>query len=1708
MTISFFLISQIVLERVDARSSPSLGYPWDGFPYEKMASSGSINNPGFHYWYRLSVSVNTQGLAPGLHVATVKFSQTGAKPELFNDVIKIRHVVLGGKTVPRTPILAKMGSVAERKFVVSNPTGSAVTFDAQLSGLWFTNAAEFVSISTPGSQQSSSCPGCNPSSSSSFPSETGAFGTRLSTSVNLEKRSSYYGGVGIAAPPCLSGPNSPPCPVNTPVPAPTATPVPYTSREYSSSGTYIKAWIEIEPAPSPGSLPQLLPGATATVKLSVLGAGVTDFSMPSYTTALALTASDSSLSFATPVDVIFSPRYPQLAGPLSSLGSRSYEVIVDPEQLYSGSIDESLNAGGSLPFFSYVDATITVLSANPPMNQQNSPWMSSDSRPMRYFSTYAPSFKVSGSLAESWNSYMYSNYRSVRFDFSREKPGRKSLSYSIATSDGYYKESTVNVYVIGAREDLPDTEALAENCVSLGPHLIWSGCACAGTELRSMGEYEFSVTANNAKGKGVKGSKFIVTYGGSSPVGARRDVCGRSESAPPCFTHTIQERGDGEYRVKFSLVPRGASFVNVLLDGVLGLEHIPGSPFVVFMYPALNSVPPRLVSAKFSRVGNQIGATFDVPTDRAGFLGPADCSRILSLGPESNNTLGAKARCSWIDAKSVLITIGAGATVMPGDSIVVLPGTVSNNMQTSDAVNSSAVIAEPETVQSPQIAIQGPAKVGSCSPFTARVGVTGTAGGLTSSGWTVNQAPQALDAILAECNLDFSAGCSFPASIAPGSYSLTFTATNRFKKTATATYTFEKLSVNIPMVTLSGISEGSTRVKTRRNVQTIIVARARVDSCDANSQAATGTVDYKWTTPVGTFTGPQIGFPRDYFSIGTFEMTLAVTAPGLPTVTMPVAVDVAAQPITLTFVGGTTQTAARGGRRVIQTQLIDPDRQSGTPTYSWTMNGASVGATGASYEFDPSAAGGSETVEVTATATLGSRSSNTAKLTLMLVPAGAPVVSVTAKTTSPLRHNRAYPLGLYGTVTTRPSSENAAVNEKSTLLWEVTEGDFGFNDATTRLTPVDGLGMLVTPFTLSPGASYRFRLTATGVSASEKLKGYSEASLTAFSPPTPGTCSVSPASGEQIKTRFTLTCSGFDTFDESKPLRYQFRTVNSNPSTIYRYADAGVIEDPAEQRRALLDSETVTAFSTDPTVSALLPAGNGVGRELALVALVSDVDGASIMYKLGLVQVVPQAFASYAETRSFLVTSAGGLTTLDALGDTASLLSTLDILSPAFESFALTGARGLRRALLQLDASVSESLGSMVAMLRSAADKLAISVGSSGASPTTSPAAASATATAPGSGERNLAPDALEQLSSVAAKVSANAALLSDADLKALTTLVSELVGSYPSAFPDPSADASAQRNLFGAIRNVLFNVTRARPASVANGVLSTATAAQRRLAALQRPAVCGATPNIHGNTIVSTVCSASAGGAGGRLTSLSGNVAVSLPPAALAAEVGSETELALSLETTAGSLSPYPTAFDGATLLSEIVTVHASAVNADGSAGRQVFSGYRGSGGGFTFTFNNVVLPGQSGTVLPGVPSMAQSSSSSSSSSANVTKTEVFMLYWSERAQKWVHDTGCGGIATRNANTSATTFNSACSHLTTFAVFAAPANSNFLYVYEADGVYVPFSAGFSRASAASAAAPSLSALAATLLALAVHAVALRLGAGAGARGARDRAPA
>jgi hypothetical protein len=88
----------------------------------------------------------------------------------------------------------------------------------------------------------------------------------------------------------------------------------------------------------------------------------------------------------------------------------------------------------------------------------------------------------------------------------------------------------------------------------------------------------------------------------------------------------------------------------------------------------VDSVPPApvLASAAFSTSGAQIVVSFEGATNMAGLGAVFACPTLLNFYRPSAAT------CAWTDPATIVITLTAGAAIMPGQNITLLGGRASH----------------------------------------------------------------------------------------------------------------------------------------------------------------------------------------------------------------------------------------------------------------------------------------------------------------------------------------------------------------------------------------------------------------------------------------------------------------------------------------------------------------------------------------------------------------------------------------------------------------------------------------------------------------------------------------------------------------------------------------------------------------------------------------------------------------------------------------------------------------------------------------------------------------------------------------------------------------------------------------------------------------------------------------------------------------------
>jgi len=136
---------------------------------------------------------------------------------------------------------------------------------------------------------------------------------------------------------------------------------------------------------------------------------------------------------------------------------------------------------------------------------------------------------------------------------------------------------------------------------------------------------------------------------------------------------------------------------------------------------------PAIVSASFNTVGTAVKVLFDQNTDMAMMSTPNSlCQDIVSqfilkqatLSPVA--VLGAGAGCVWESRDSLNIFLGTGATIVPGDILVIKPDVLKSSNSLSDATDATVEVKGPEFPVAPLLSIQGTSAIDPCSELELR----------------------------------------------------------------------------------------------------------------------------------------------------------------------------------------------------------------------------------------------------------------------------------------------------------------------------------------------------------------------------------------------------------------------------------------------------------------------------------------------------------------------------------------------------------------------------------------------------------------------------------------------------------------------------------------------------------------------------------------------------------------------------------------------------------------------------------------------------------------------------------------------------------------------------------------------------------------------------------------------------------------------------
>ena len=262
--------------------------------------------------------------------------------------------------------------------------------------------------------------------------------------------------------------------------------------------------------------------------------------------------------------------------------------------------------------------------------------------------------------------------------------------------------------------------------------------------------------------------------------------------------------------------------------------------------------PPELTTAIMGDTGGALALTFSKPSDQGGgrnlaaLPGVSECAATSSgsstccelLATVTVAKLGVGSSCYWLDASMLAVSLGTGATIVPGDSVELRPGALAQEAVCARATatefsSGSAPLSPPKNPPVPIVQIRTPSAVSSCDNLVVDGSDTRGGGGRALSfSWTAKGETQGLTdrvgSLLAgqktTSSLSFNAG-----DLDAGMYNFTLTAIN-FLQRSTESYAVVERS-------LAPFPPSSLRVRG---------ARVRMSVCGAPRRGyVLGVLDWK-----------------------------------------------------------------------------------------------------------------------------------------------------------------------------------------------------------------------------------------------------------------------------------------------------------------------------------------------------------------------------------------------------------------------------------------------------------------------------------------------------------------------------------------------------------------------------------------------------------------------------------------------------------------------------------------------------------------------------------------------------------------------------------------------------------------------------------------------------------------------------------------------
>eukprot|EP00466_Bigelowiella_natans_P016499 jgi/Bigna1/132871/aug1.19_g7579 len=550
------------------------------------------------------------------------------------------------------------------------------------------------------------------------------------------------------------------------------------------------------------------------------------------------------------------------------------------------------------------------------------------------------------------------------------------------------------------------------------------------------------------------------------------------------------------------------------------------------------------------------------------------CSSLFK--PATLSLLGKGYRCQWRSQKQLDLYLGEAPMISPNQHLNVVGGVLSDPTSSQFSGAHSVVVSQPLSPPLLTAFIEGPQSVGICGDVRIAVAsLTGSAGrqvsfqwSYTTSGFNANK--PAVDAYLSSQS---ALGNSFitlnALNFSSGDHNISVIATNFLGQSIALSHSFTKDSAAL-LPTVQMPTQLLAQVFADKDW--ILRPVVEAPSCSNGASAATNTktiAQWSWLQP-----GDQrVSSSAKEYATKIVSPPDSLVSAGLP------------QGIKLIIRKGALSFGSMYGLN-LHVATFDP---SGNILGTNTINiNTSILQGDATYELIANATG------VSSSLTDSEPRVASASHQFQTVSTAIPIVSSSLATHDVAIVNGAYKVKpnarvvLNATVTeidTTPQSNSVSYS----WAWVCTKGGLDLTTPGVLLSAINKPTIALAAESLVAGQSYTFRVSATKTNSLLGLTGSSEVSFIVNTPPSLGSCGVSPSSGVALVDMFVMTCALWE--DEDLPLRYKFQ---------YKL-----------NTQAFQDLCSVQSVSSYSTLLPLPPSGQDI---LQIQAIISDTFGAEAAF--------------------------------------------------------------------------------------------------------------------------------------------------------------------------------------------------------------------------------------------------------------------------------------------------------------------------------------------------------------------------------------------------------------------------------------------------------------------------------------------------------------